>query len=87
MKTDWVSTRNYQILKSERYALKKKNVFRMSLKFSEKYKSLFKTPSTVQGYDTTKVLILDDAEVNPNKNKKITKKNKKIRSQVFHRTC
>ena len=61
--------------------------FDLFIKFSEKYKSLFKTPSVLQARKYNRKDLLEDLDnSNPNKNKKITKKNKKIREifLVFH---
>ena len=61
--------------------------FDLFIKFSERHKSLFKTPSVVKARKYSREDLLQDLEnSNPNKNKKITKKNKKIREifLVFH---
>ena len=57
--------------------------FDLFIEFAEKHKSLFKTPSTVQARKYSKDDLKQDLDnSNPNRNKKISKKNKKIR-EIF----
>ena len=73
--------------KELRNELVRKN-FDLFIEFSEKHKALFKTPSTVQARKYGKEDLKQDLDnSNPNRNKKISKKNKKIREifLTFHR--